>query len=319
MRRVTSLPMDIVIGDEGRLFVLNRASSSGGEVRRINWDDEDLGTFGAAGSDDGQFTWPVSMIRDREENLYISDEALNRISIFSREGDFLGKWGESGDGDGQLNRVSGIAFDPEENIYAADALNHRIQKFTKEGRFLGAFGSFGDGDGELNMPWGVTVDELGDVYVADWRNDRIQKFSADGSFLMKLGSSGDGEGQLNRPTGVEVDADGDIYVADRGNNRVLQFDQTGRYVDRFIGDATLSKIGRSYIQNSARVLRLREMVSLEPQKRFRAPTSVRIDDEGRLYITDFASHRIQVYKKEAYPLGPDEIMPEPATPDLITV
>ena len=98
-----------------------------------------------------------------------------------------------------------------------------------------------------------------------------------------------------------------------------QFDQTGRYVDRFIGDATLSKIGRSYIQNSARVLRLREMVSLEPQKRFRAPTSVRIDDEGRLYITDFASHRIQVYKKEAYPLGPDEIMPEPATPDLITV
>jgi DNA-binding beta-propeller fold protein YncE len=168
------------------------------------------------------------------------------------------------------------------------------------------------------MPWGVTIDELGDVYVADWRNDRIQKFSHDGRFVFAFGSSGEGDGQFNRPSGVAVDLDGDIYVADWGNHRVQQFDATGRYVDKFIGDATISKIGRNYLMANQMSLRQREMVSQEPQKRLRAPQSVRVDAEGRMYIPDFGRHRVQIYKKEAYPLQPDQIWPVPRSPSLIT-
>ena len=40
---------------------------------------------------------------------------------------------------------------------------------------------------------------------------------------------------------------------------------------------------------------------------------------GRLYIPDFGSHRIQVYKKDADPLGPDDIWPEPKAPFLYNV
>jgi hypothetical protein len=46
---------------------------------------------------------------------------------------------------------------------------------------------------------------------------------------------------------------------------------------------------------------------------------VRLDDEGRLYIPDFGSHRIQVYKKEVYHLSPEEIWPEQKAPFLYTV
>ena len=312
MRRITTFPIDIAFGDEGRLYVLCRD-----EIRRCNWDDEDLGTIGSVGSGDGQISWPVAIIRDRQENLFVSDEALHRISIFSSDGQFLDKWGEYGDGDGQLDRPSGIAFDADENVYVADTMNHRVQKFTKEGRFLLGWGRPGDGEGELNMPWGVTVDELGDVYVADWRNDRIQKFTADGRFVFKFGASGSGDGQFNRPTGVAMDTDGDVYVADWGNHRVQQFDATARYVDKFIGDATLGKMARDYVLANARPLRLREMTPLEQQKRLRHPASVRIDNQGRMYITDSGSHRIQVYKKEAYPLKPGDIMEEPRSPSLM--
>ncbi len=169
------------------------------------------------------------------------------------------------------------------------------------------------------MPWGVAVDDLGDVYVVDWRNDRVQKFSADGPFIMKFGRSGSGEGEFNRPAGIAVDSHGDIYVADRGNHRVQLFDHTGRYVEQFLGDATLSRSGRVYILANPKVLRAREMTTLEQSKRLRGPASVRLDNEGRMYIPDFGSHRIQVYKKEAYPLTEADIWPEQKAPFLYTV
>ena len=315
MRRVTNYAYDIALGRDDVYYVLCRGEGTA-EIRRLTWDDEDKGVISARGRDDGKLEWPASIIIDREEKLYVSDEYLNRISVFSKEGEFLSKWGEPGEGAGQLNRPSGIAFDAEENIYVSDTLNHRVQKFTKDGKFLMKWGSHGDGDGELDMPWGIKVDELGDVYVADWRNDRVQKFTADGEFVFALGRSGGGDGEFNRPTGVEVDSDGDIYVADWGNDRVQLFSARGRYVDKFIGDATLSRSGISYLLTNAKPLRLREMSRLEPQRRLRNPVSVRVDDKGRMFVTDYGSYRIQIYQKQAIPLTPAQIGPELKAPTL---
>ena len=317
MRRVTSNAVDIALGSDGLVYVLCRGGL-GTEIRRINFDDENLGTIGGAGTAEGKFTWPASMIIDKQDNLYVSDEAGHHVSAFDKDGEFLGRWGEYGEGEGQLNRPSGIAFDADENVYVADALNHRVQKFAKGGEFLASWGTLGDGHGEFNMPWGITVDEAGDVYVADWRNDRIQKFSAEGEFVFEFGTSGSGKGEFNRPTGVAVDRDGDIYVADWGNDRVQLFDATGRYVEKFIGDAGLSVSARQYVLANTITLRLREMADLEATRRLRAPISVRVDDQGRLFVPDFGSHRIQVYKKEAYPLAKNEIAPPLRNPILFT-
>ena len=74
----------------------------------------------------------------------------------------------------------------------------------------------------------------------------------------------------------------------------VMFDKTGRYVEKFIGDATISKSGRQYILANPKVLRGREMTTLEAQKRFRGPMSVRVDGD-LLYVPDFGSHRIQPF------------------------
>ena len=80
----------------------------------------------------------------------------------------------------------------------------------------------------------------------------------------------------------------------------------------------LSRAARDYLLPNAKPLRLREMANLEPQKRFKGPCSVRIDDQGRMYVADHGCHRIQVYQKEAYPLTAEEIMPVPRSPTLQT-
>ena len=318
-RFLTYRPRDIAIGREGRLYSPVTVFGVGELVRIFNRDDEDLGTIGERGSGDGQFQWPAAIVCDNEENVYVSDEWLHRVSIFDRDGKFLRMWGDHGDGDGQLDRPSGLAFDADENVYVSDTLNHRIQKFTKEGKLLSKWGVHGDGEGELDMPWGITVDELGDIYVADWRNDRVQKFTADGEFIFSLGTSGDGEGQFKRPTGVAVDSDGDIYVADSENNLVHQFAASGRYVDRFMGDATLGTAARELLLTNPTPLRLREMTPLEQSRRFKTPMAVEIDDQGRMYIVEYAGHRVQVYEKEAYPLEPSQMIEERTSPMLQTV
>ena len=319
MRRNTDYPVDAAIGREGRVYVLSMQGIGSYGVVAITFDDDYLGRIGGSGEGAGQFIWPFALVLDSDENLFVSDSATHRISAMTREGEPLDGWGEHGSGDGQIDRPAGIAFDADENLYVVDTMNHRVQKFTKDGKFLMKWGGYGSGDGALNMPWGIAVDELGDVYVADWRNDRVQKFRGDGEFIFSLGSPGTGEGEFNRPAGVAVDSDGDIYVADTLNNRVQLFSAEGRYVEQFVGDATLSKTMIEYMMPQATPLRLREMARLEPQKRLRQPKSVRVDGHGRMYISDYENFRVQVYQKQAIPLGADQIAPPMRSPKLSTV
>ena len=250
-------PTYVARGKEGIMYVLCRGTEFRPEGVRVvvcTTDEEYISVFArgidyqgphAHNMDDGSLVWPTSIALDSQENLFISDEWLNRISSFSKDGDFLGKWEErTGSGDGELDRPSGMAFDADDNLYIVDSGNHRVQKFNKDGKYLAQFGTYGSGDGQFDMPWGITIDGAGDIYIADWRNDRIQKFSPDGKFLMKFGSSGSGEGEFDRPTGVAVDQDGVIYVSDWLNNRLQIFDETGKFIDLKTGEAGLSKWGK---------------------------------------------------------------------------
>ena len=313
MRRVTTYPTDIVVGNDRDIYTLNRTDGEGGEIRRTNWDDDDLGDIGSG------FIWPVQMIAGPDDSLVVSDEGNHTISFWSKDGTKIDSWGEHGSGDGELDRPSGISFDVDGNLLVVDTMNHRVQKFSATGVFLSTFGEFGDGDGQFNMPWGVAIDlDDGAIFISDWRNDRIQKFSPDGEYISQFGTSGDGRGELNRPAGVAIDDHGDIYVADRGNHRVQLFNTAGIFVDIFYGDAGLSKSARIYILANPKVLRSRESTDLVDVKRLRGPMSMRIYGD-LMYIPDFGCHRIQVYRKEAYELTAGEIYPEPNAPSLYTV
>ncbi len=306
MRRVTNYPADIAFSKDGDALILMR-SEAGSSIRIWSIEDaealtDDLKGIGSYGTGEGQFVWPVQIITDDDGNIFVSDEAIHRISRFNPDGEFASRWGTHGDGDGEFDAPNGIAFDNDGNMVVVDSKNHRVQRYTPDGEYLGGFGSHGDGPGQFDLPWGVHVDELGDVYVTDWGNNRFQIFSSDGELKQVIGEAGSGPGQFNRPTGVAVDAHGDIYVADWGNDRVLMFNAEGQYIWSFTGDATLSRVARTYMLTNAVPNRLREMGDLEQEKRLRRPRSVRVDSEFRLFIPDYESYRVQIYQKEAIEL-----------------
>ena len=306
MRRVTNYPADIAFSKNGDALILMR-SEAGSSIRIWSIEDaealtDDLKGIGSYGPGEGQFVWPVQIITDAEGNIFVSDEAIHKISRFNADGEFESRWGTHGDGDGEFDAPNGIAFDLDGNMVVVDSKNHRVQRYTPGGEYLGGFGSYGSGPGQFELPWGVHVDELGDVYITDWGNHRLQIFSSDGELKQLIGEAGSGPGQFNRPTGVAVDAHGDIYVADWGNDRVLMFNAEGQYIWSFSGDATLSRVARTYMLTNAVPNRLREMGDLEQEKRLRRPRSVRVDSEFRLFIPDYESYRVQIYQKEAIEL-----------------
>ena len=306
-------PIYVARGKEGIMYVLCRGTEFRPEGVRVvvcTTDEEYISVFArgidyqgphAHNMDDGSLVWPTSIALDSQENLYISDEWLNRISMFSKDGDFLGKWEErTGYGDGELDRPSGMAFDADDNLYIVDSGNHRVQKFNKDGKYLAQFGTYGSGDSQFDMPWGISIDEAGAIYIADWRNDRIQKFSPDGTFLMKFGSSGSEDGEFNRPTGVAVDQDGVIYVSDWLNNRLQIFDETGKFIDVKTGEAGLSKWGKDKLDANPEMYGERDRAQgLEREKDFWGPTGVTVDDEGNIFVPEAARTRIQVYKTQS--------------------
>ena len=310
-----SNPVDIAISSNQRIYVLSRTNplqTYGIRIGICDLDSNYYGDFGSYGSGPGQFVWPTSLALDGNDNLYLADEYNHRITVFDQSGAYLSHWGEHGRGEGRLDGPSGLTFDSAGRLIVVDGLNNRVQKFTPDGRFISAFGSAGLTSGEFDMPWGVAVDREDSVYVADWRNDRIQKFSSDGDLVAVFGEPGDGTVEFHRPSSVCVDCADRIYVADWGNERVKVLSPNGELIQELRGQATLSKWAEEfYIANPDEKI-LRDRSELIPLMRpdvttayeesartepyFWGPISVKLDPQGRLYVTEANRHRIQVYK-----------------------
>jgi len=264
-------PVDLTVGQDGRIFVLNRHALLA-RVGVCTLEEEYLGEFASYGHGDGQFWLPTAIAIDRRENIYVADEFHHNITVFDC-----------------------------------------IHKFTAGGKHLLQWGEGGTGEGQFDLPWGVTLDSEGNVYVADWRNDRIQKFSPEGQFMAAFGESGDGDGQFNRPAKPAVDSQGYIYVADWGNERVQVLGPDGSFQLKLRGAATVSKWAQEFLDVNPDESLTRDqsnlipdlpshldtpyLVSTQTEPYFWGPTSVNLDAQGRLYVTESSRHRVQIYQK----------------------
>ena len=304
-------PTAMARGADNVMYVASRSYDYRPDGKRITMctvDEEFISEFakgvfeqgdGEAVATDGAIIWPTAITVGPDENVYLADENLDRISIYSPDGEYLRKWERPGAGNGEWDNPSGLAFGPDGLLYLVDSGNHRVQMLTKDGAYVGQWGEFGSGPGQFNMPWGITVDAAGQVYVADWRNDRIQKFTADGQFLMAFGAPGAGPGQFNRPTDVAVDADGAIYVADWNNDRMQAFHPDGSYAGMTYGEATVSQWGLGKLDANPEMWEERKIAQgLEREKQFWGPIAVECDAEGRIFVVESARSRIQVFRKQ---------------------
>ena len=320
-------PVDFALTSDEIAYIVNRGREDRPDGTRLTImklgeeGEEYISTFGSHGEGKGQFIWPTGIALDKDTNVYVTDEWLNRITKYDRDGEYITHWGAQGSGDGDVDRPSGIAIGKDETLYIVDSRNNRVQKFGLGGKFLGKFGSAGSADGQFNLPWGMCLDSDDNIFVADWRNDRVQSFTSDGKWLASFGTPGTGGdcynarvkggitysdvpvGQFNRPTGVCVDQDGDIYIADWLNNRVQVLTPDGRFITEFTGDGHLSNMGIAKLRSNPDMIRQRNAIrNFTPERVLWAPCAVRMGQNNRVIIADTTRHRFQIYRKNSEPV-----------------
>ncbi len=318
-----SQPVSVAVGKDNLMYIVNRGSESisnvawnrtgiGARVSRLTigptpGDEEFLGEFSKYGSNNGEFIWGSGVAVDSQNNVYVSDEWLNQVSVFDSDGAFQKRWSALESDDGKSHGIAGIVIDASDNVYVTDGRSNEVRKFTTDGQFLLGWGGLGDGNGQFNSPWGVTTDAEGCVYVADHLNDRVQKFTPGGEWLAQIGQPGEGRGCLEKPTDVAVDPQGDVYVCDWGDNghhpgRVHAYDRDGTYIITLTGDAQeLSKWAKMTVDANADYIKRRREVNLrnmESEWRFAVPTGIAYDGaNNRLIVVDNQRSRLQLYNK----------------------
>jgi len=136
--------------------------------------------------------FPSNVFPDNLGNLYIADQANNRIRKINASGIINtiagnGTTGYSGDGgqaiNAAINYPGSVKVDARGNVYIADSRNYRVRKIDGSGMINtiignGTAGFSGDGGlpalAEIDGPWDIAIDSSGIIYIGDCLNNRIR-------------------------------------------------------------------------------------------------------------------------------------------------
>jgi peptidylamidoglycolate lyase len=188
------------------------------------------------------FAMPHGLTIDRDNNVWITDVALQQVFKFSHEGRLLmtiGERGIAGKDAAHFDRPTKVAVEPNGAFYVSDGYrNSRVVKFAADGRFVLEWGSKGTGRGKFDLPHGIAVDPRGRVYVADRTNARVQIFDGDGHYVNEWKGEAFG-----RPFDIAIAPDGTAFVADGGDMPADPPDRSGVVVVRPDG-TVMERFGR---------------------------------------------------------------------------
>ena len=311
-------PIDCLPATSDLIFVTNKSRNEGQRgvrVSMLNLDSEYFGEFGLFGEEDGSLVSPSGIAEDENGHVLVLDEILNRLTIYNQDGTYIKKWEPFSSQGQELNGPSAIAVASNGNVFVSDTGNHRVVVFNEVGKIVSSIGHLGADDGEFQYPWGITFDNFDNLYVADWGNNRIQMFSSAGAFVRSFEGTTSNNYELNHPSSVVIDLIGNLIIADWGNESVKIVTPDSTLVQELRGEATLSRWAQEFMDSNLEESDARKgadldnppikgtddeqhTISAHVEKYFWAPTSVKLDSNRRLYVTDSNRHRIQIYRLE---------------------
>lgn len=183
----------------------------------------------------------------------------------------LADWARLPDG-WTFREVPDVAVDSRDRVYVFSRGEHPMMVFEQDGTFVGSWG-----EGLFVRPHGVTLGPDEALYCVDDGGHCIRRCTLDGQILMTIGTPGEPAPRqsghpFNQPTKVAFDPKtGDLYISDGyGNARVHKYSPNGEHLFSWGEYGT------------------------EPGQ-FNLVHSVATDSEGRVYVADRESHRVQVF------------------------
>jgi streptogramin lyase len=250
-------PQGLAVSPSGVIFV---ADSRNNRVRRIS----SQGVVSTIANS----SYPSSIAFGPDEELYVGEYGLNRISRFTGHIRYaLPKWrvstiagnGSAGgmNGVGQrstFNQPEGVVINSGGDSFICDSLNHVVRRISgSTGQittFAGTMGVSGFTNGpaascRFNRPTGIAIDSTNNIYVADSGNNVIRRITPAGAVTTYAGTgtrgfvNGNGTtvAQFNNPGMLAMSNRNILYVSDIGNLRIRAVAANGS-VSTVIGGGT---------------------------------------------------------------------------------
>ena len=204
-------------------------------------------TAATARAADAMFDGPTDIGWDAQDNIYVSEGYVNnRVTKFTKSGDWIKAWGQFGEGGARANENPGnfrnvhtMQVDRQGNVYAGDRAGRRIHVFNSDGQFLRflhlnvpydktrhpALGNLPMNRPDETSPWTMCITTTPGtqyLFAMDSEPGRLYKMTLDGKILGVWGESGRGPGQFNWPHGLACPSENELYVADMNNWRVVK-------------------------------------------------------------------------------------------------
>lgn len=192
-----------------------------------------IGSWGSAGSQNGQFNGPGGIAVDSQGNVYVGEsfrgEAYEdqRIQKFSSSGQFRNKWSVGG-------QIWSLAIGQNDTIFASTMDNRKIKKYSSDGKFIREWQA-----AEGRSPMKISVNKAtGLVYVGAYigSDEKIQKYSKNGDFISQFGSMGQGDGQFyeTQVSIVALRATQDVvFTGDEMGARIQKFTANGNFMKKW--------------------------------------------------------------------------------------
>jgi DNA-binding beta-propeller fold protein YncE len=166
-----NLPTNLIVGPGGDLFVTDGYGNA--RVHRFSPEGELLASWGAPGSQPGQFNVPHGIGCDGER-LYVADRENSRVQIFSPAGELLDVWDHTG-------------IFPW-NSRDTSKPGGRLSIFDGDGNLLTRWGGggFPATPEEFYAPHDVYLDSAGNIYTAEVKAAAAVSVRDDTSMLPSL-------------------------------------------------------------------------------------------------------------------------------------
>ena len=273
------MPLFVYV-DNNDYILVNELGTN--KILKYSQELELVDSWGGAGTGDGEFNIPRSIVQDSRGNYYVSDELNHRIQKFTEDGDFIASYGSYGTGTGQFAVQQGLSIDANDRVYVADTYNNRIQVFNTypSWEYAGSFGTYGVYVAAnatsfqpeiMNHPRGVYVDkETGRIVVTDSSNNRVMVYN---SFEQGFSfyQSQNGYLGMSLPTHAIMD-NGFLIVLD-SHSRILKYNSILNNTNLFTE--------HGIYRNAPGVVSNAQSVCVN-------------QNTGKVYVSDSFNHRIQM-------------------------
>lgn len=245
------------------------------------------GNCAAAGNSDGtgvaaRFNTPHGIAVDASGNCWVCDLNNGRVCKVTPAGvvtTFVA-----------IPSPLGIAIDSLGNFWISSISDHCIRKVTPAGAMTVVAGNgaagWQDGAGtsaQFNRPHMLSFDSQGNLIIADASNYRVRKMTPAGVVSTIAGNGVntvlDGQGtaaQFAYPSGMWVDRNDNIFVGEHHGHVIRKITPSG-LVKTYAGIGGQS----GYLDGPATSAKLMN------------PASMRGDDQGNLYVTEWGGYRIR--------------------------